>query len=64
MRYRIGTKNHVLDLMADAAIRDRESFLEATQHCKDDPETMAARQHAKDCIADFKQIQKSLKGSA
>ena len=58
MRYRTGSRDKALSLMARYAIQDRESFLDAMERCNSATD-IEAKKHAENCIADFKRILKA-----
>lgn len=59
--YQLGDRKTALKLMAQYAIRDQETLIDALtpQFGKPDAEGVAAITHAKKCIADFRKIAKS-----
>jgi hypothetical protein len=63
-RYHIGNKGEVLRRMAQFAIRDQESLIEALTPSFGDPDesTTAAIQDAKACIGDFRRIAAGQRG--
>lgn len=60
--YRTGTKNQVLRLMAEYAIRDQVTLIDALtpRHCDPDGDTAEAISHAKACVSDFRKLLASL----